>query len=276
MVTTVPTNSQGELSTQGFSMNYYPHHIGDFNNATRHLTRLERSIYRDLIELYYDSEGPLTLDVVYICKKILANSVEEITTVEQVLNEYFEETEDGYINNRCQKVIDEYQNSIHNKSKAGKASAKARKANKTKALKDSTGVQQVSNSRSTGVHNQNQEPEPRTRTSKDSKKDKIPYQQIADLYNNNFAIPSLNPEVAKLNNERKRLIKILWLTCTDSDDETKLTNSLEYWARYFDYCSGIKFLRGDTERSESHKNWRPDLNYMMKEKTYIQVLEGAL
>ena len=29
-------------------MNFYQHHIGDFNNATRHLTRLERSIYRDL------------------------------------------------------------------------------------------------------------------------------------------------------------------------------------------------------------------------------------
>ena len=30
-------------------MNYYPHHIGDFDYATRHLTRVERSIYRVLI-----------------------------------------------------------------------------------------------------------------------------------------------------------------------------------------------------------------------------------
>ena len=33
---------------EGKRMNFYQHHIGDFNNATRHLTRLERSIYRDL------------------------------------------------------------------------------------------------------------------------------------------------------------------------------------------------------------------------------------
>lgn len=27
-------------------MNHYPHHIGDFNNATRHLTLIEDAIYR--------------------------------------------------------------------------------------------------------------------------------------------------------------------------------------------------------------------------------------
>jgi len=32
-------------------MNYFPLHIGDFNSATRHLSRLERSIYLDLIML---------------------------------------------------------------------------------------------------------------------------------------------------------------------------------------------------------------------------------
>jgi len=48
-------------------MNYYPHHIGDFNSATRHLTRIERSVYRDLIELYYDTEAPLSRDVDKLC-----------------------------------------------------------------------------------------------------------------------------------------------------------------------------------------------------------------
>ena len=66
-------------------MNYYPHHIGDFNNATKHLTRIERSIYRDLLELYYDTEQPLTLDQKSLCRKIIARSDEEVTGVEQVL-----------------------------------------------------------------------------------------------------------------------------------------------------------------------------------------------
>ena len=55
-------------------MNYYQHHIGDFNNATRHLTRVERSLYRDLIELYYDTEKYLTDDVDWLERKMMART----------------------------------------------------------------------------------------------------------------------------------------------------------------------------------------------------------
>lgn len=58
-------------------MNHYPHHIGDFNNATRHLTRVERALYRDMIELYYDTEQPLNSDVSKIARRVLASSEEE-------------------------------------------------------------------------------------------------------------------------------------------------------------------------------------------------------
>ena len=67
-------------------MKHYPHHIGDFDKATRHLTRIERSIYRDLIELYYDTEQQLTLDMPALCRRIIARTNEESTAVEQVLN----------------------------------------------------------------------------------------------------------------------------------------------------------------------------------------------
>ena len=53
-------------------MKHYPHHIGDFDKATRHLTRIERSVYRDLIDLYYDTEQRLTLDVAALCRRIIA------------------------------------------------------------------------------------------------------------------------------------------------------------------------------------------------------------
>ena len=71
-------------------MNYYPHHIGDFNNATRHLTRVERALYRDLIELYYDSEQPLTGDVNRLCRKVIAVTDDEKQALDYVLSEFFE------------------------------------------------------------------------------------------------------------------------------------------------------------------------------------------
>jgi len=86
-------------------VNYYPHHIGDFNNATRHLNRIERSVYRDLIELYYDTEQPLSLDLKSLCRKIIARSDEEVAAVQDVLNEFFEHTENGWAHGRCDEEI---------------------------------------------------------------------------------------------------------------------------------------------------------------------------
>src|SRR5688572_8482858 len=102
-------------------MNFYPHHIGDFNNATRHLTRIERSIYRDLIELYYDTELPLSLDLKALCRKVLARTEEESTAVEQVLNEFFTKTAQGWHHARCEQEISDYHANISAKSAAGKA-----------------------------------------------------------------------------------------------------------------------------------------------------------
>ena len=53
-------------------MHYYQHNIADFNNATRHLTRVERSLYRDMIEMYYDKEQPLPLDENQLFRRVLA------------------------------------------------------------------------------------------------------------------------------------------------------------------------------------------------------------
>jgi uncharacterized protein YdaU (DUF1376 family) len=115
-------------------MNHYPHHIGDFNNATRHLTRLERSVYRDLIEMYYDTEQLLPLDIPAICRKILARSNEEATAVEQVLNEFFTKTSTGWYHDRCEHEIDKYKTSNSQKAEAGRASAAKREAKRQQAL----------------------------------------------------------------------------------------------------------------------------------------------
>lgn len=140
-------------------MNYYPHHIGDFNSATRHLTRIERSIYRDLLELYYDTEQALIPDLGKLCRLVIARTDEERTAVEQVLNEFFTETEQGWSHSRCEAEIAKYHGNKEAKSAAGKASA-AKRAQKSQQQSDSssTGVQQVLGRRST-----NQEPEPITK-----------------------------------------------------------------------------------------------------------------
>ena len=107
-------------------MHYYQKHIGDFNNATRHLTRVERSLYSDAIELYYETEKPLTNDFERLCKLLLAVTDEEKTALKSILSEFFTGTENGYFNKRCNEEIVKYQSFINSRSRAGKASAEKR------------------------------------------------------------------------------------------------------------------------------------------------------
>jgi uncharacterized protein YdaU (DUF1376 family) len=133
-------------------MNYYPHHIGDFNSATRHLTRTERSVYRDLIELYYDTEAPLCSDLDKLCRLVLARSDEERTAVEQVLNEFFTEIDQGWSHSRCDAEIARYHGNKEAKSAAGKASA-AKRASKSqhKASGATSGGDHLNNGSATDV-----------------------------------------------------------------------------------------------------------------------------
>ena len=123
-------------------MNYYQHHIGDFDKSTRHLTRVERSLYRDLIELYYDTEKPIDIDLERVSRKVMANSDEEKKAFYSVIDEFFEKKEDGYHNHRCDYEIEKYHSNSKAKSKAGKISAAKRAA---KREQNSTRVEQVSN-----------------------------------------------------------------------------------------------------------------------------------
>lgn len=90
-------------------MHYYPHHIADFNNATRHLGRLERSVYRDCIEMYYDTESPLDgTDLERLRRRLLCHSDAEKVALDFILSEFFEEEGGIYMNGRCDREITIY------------------------------------------------------------------------------------------------------------------------------------------------------------------------
>ena len=126
-------------------MNYYSHHIGDFNNATRHLTRVEQSVYRDSIELYYDTESVLTKDFDKLARRLLCVSDVEKTALKDILNEFYEETDAGWLHVRCEQEITKYRANTSNKAKAGIASALSKKNKSTQINTCSTDVQLTNN-----------------------------------------------------------------------------------------------------------------------------------
>lgn len=72
------------------------------------MTRLERWIYRDLLDVYYDKEQPLTLNVAELCRDIGVRSEEEKAVVVDLLGYKFAKTDEGYVHDVCERVIDEY------------------------------------------------------------------------------------------------------------------------------------------------------------------------
>jgi uncharacterized protein YdaU (DUF1376 family) len=86
-------------------MNYYEHHIGDYAEATAHLTFIEDATYSRLIRKYYATEKPLPIDVKLVQRLINARSKEEKNSVVSVLNEFFTLTDDGWRQVRCDHEI---------------------------------------------------------------------------------------------------------------------------------------------------------------------------
>lgn len=126
-------------------MNYYSHHIGDFNNSTRHLTRVEQSVYRDSIEHYYNTESVLTNDFDKLARRLLCVTEIEQQALIDILNEFYIKTIDGWAHELCDIQIAKYRANTSNKAKAGIASALIRKIKTTELHTCSTGVQRTNN-----------------------------------------------------------------------------------------------------------------------------------
>lgn len=86
-------------------MNFYKHHIGDYAQATAHLTFIEDAAYSRLIRKYYAEERPLPADLKQVQRLVGARSREEREAVETVLAEFFTLDEDGWHQARCDAEI---------------------------------------------------------------------------------------------------------------------------------------------------------------------------
>lgn len=111
-----------DLQHGGRCVNYYEHHIGDFAEATAHLSFVEDAAYSRLIRKYYAQEKPLPIDVKAVQRLVGARSKDEREAVESVLNEFFDLQPDGWHQARCDAEIARYQD----KQAKAKRSAQAR------------------------------------------------------------------------------------------------------------------------------------------------------
>lgn len=72
------------------------------------MTRMERWIYRDMLDVYYDNEGPFPNSLDKICAMVGARRDEDRAAVAAILVLKFVQTDAGYLNERCEIEIAAY------------------------------------------------------------------------------------------------------------------------------------------------------------------------
>lgn len=86
-------------------MNFYKHYIGDFQRDTGHLSLTERGAYRALLDAFYASEKPLPKAAPELCRLVGAFTKAERDAIVRVLKEFWQQTDDGWVNGRALKEI---------------------------------------------------------------------------------------------------------------------------------------------------------------------------
>lgn len=90
-------------------MHFYMFNPADFNNSARHLSLVERAIYRDLIDMYYHSEQAIdTSDMDKLARRLLCTSEEYRASLEYVLDEFFVKRGKRHHHHRIDKEIKAY------------------------------------------------------------------------------------------------------------------------------------------------------------------------
>lgn len=251
-------------------MNYYPFHIADWALHTSHLSVEEEGVYRRLIDHYYDTELPIPRKTQPVIRRLRLVSYED--TVRQILSEFFIPEEDGWHNLRADIEIKGYH---------GKAETARRNGKKGGRPKKNRGVKTQSVVLANPDHNLNEpsrkltnNQEPITNNQEPVTKEKIPYQLIADAYNEFFYSKVNNSSKCQtVSPKRKKAISKLWNHKPYQPEGKASTNNIGYWQRYFEYSSNQAGLNGG--KASKDFDWIADFDALMNFNKYVKNIEGG-
>lgn len=104
-------------------MKWYPHHLGDYNGATQHLTVIQHGAYRLLLDYCYATEAPIPSDMALIARIFRLQRDSERRAFQTVLEAFFTTTSGGWRNKKADSEIAKSRRISEKRSKAGFAGA---------------------------------------------------------------------------------------------------------------------------------------------------------
>jgi uncharacterized protein YdaU (DUF1376 family) len=236
-------------------MYYYQHHIGDYRKDTAHLTLLEHGIYRQLLDLYYINERPLSLDHATNMRLVCVRNADESKAYENVINDFFCAKDDGFHHKRCDEEIDRFTTK----------SEKARHSANKRWGVDANNMRTHSEGNANVMLTDNQEPLTINQIVKanaicDAKPAcTCPHQEIINLYHE--LLPTC-PKVKEWTPARKSKLKARW-------NENEKRQNLEYWGRLFEYIGQSDFLMSRTAKPFYGLN----LEWIVTQSNFTKIIE---
>jgi len=134
-------------------VNFYKHHLGDYDGDTNHLTWDEDMAYSRLLRAYYRREKPIPLDPGETFRLVRATTAAQKKAVSTVLEEFFVEAPDGWHNKRADAEIAAYRHQCSVNQQVGKLGGRPKKTESVNS-ENRIGTESKPN------HNPNQIPEP--------------------------------------------------------------------------------------------------------------------
>jgi uncharacterized protein YdaU (DUF1376 family) len=255
-------------------MHYYLFNIGDYQSHTGHLEPLEDIAYRRMLDWCYLHEKPLPADPADIGRLIRMR--DHLATIRDVLNEFFEQTEQGWWHQRIEAEIGHYRSKVEQASKAGKASAERRAI--ARSNDESNGR---STDRSTDVQpTKNQEPI--TKNQREEANASLsgtafppcPQQEILNLYKKHLSHLA-QPRVwegTRAAHLRARWVQAAKPSSYSPNGYKTRSAGLEWWDGFFGYIANETKLTNGFETNG--RVWRPDLEWIVNPANFAKIIDG--
>ena len=235
-------------------MHYFQFNIKSYHTDTVHLSNEEDLCYRRLLDMYYDTESPIPNANPTLTRRLRVGLKE----LESVLNEFFELTDLGWVNQHCEQVIAEYHAFIDKQRANGSKGGRRNKPTANPPLTDGNpNANPTINNKPLTTNHKDQ-----ILLSSPKVSDPIPYQEIVNIYHEKLP---MCPRVKLLTSKRKGQIAARW--------KSGVLPSLETWGKYFLFCSESKWLTGKVDPSAGRKRFVADIEWLTNETNLTKVWE---
>jgi uncharacterized protein YdaU (DUF1376 family) len=247
-------------------MHYYQFNIGDYIKNTLHLSVMEDIAYRRLLDLYYDSEQPIPIDIPKVSRRLRM----DCDVVQSVLDEFFELTEDGYRNHRADLEILDYQEYLAKQKANGLKGGRPKKTQ----VKPTDNPSQTQNNpkHSQQTTNTNHKPD----ISICPPSGGLPncdHEKVIALYHQH--LPTLR-RVEVWNETRKGYLRQRWREVAEElakQKDIQVSDILTWFTEFFVHIGTSKFLTGRVN-SKDGRPFIADLEWILKPSNFAKIVEG--